>query len=412
MTNLLLLASLALSVQGAPPQAAPYRGDPGELNLAGRVPVERPDTYDGLLIGTVLDPPTPRRLRLNAESELRGTGEFVVQRLRVESSLAYPAGTVVEAYLPFLLRDRMADAHDAWLARPIDPRIAAAAMPVGARVLLLAAKGPQGTLRVPDFHEDDSQYLYTQRFGVDPSGPPAAFASAFFPTGETTLAFGGDPTWRMLGSVAEALRGADGEGAYRIADFLQSVRLPGWKRWRTDDRLSLMFLKAAASASAYHRALIDKALNELRYVGAGDRFYRDLYASAREPDAFPNGVEIPSRTEQPQNFDGTPKDFKHDEPPTVAAWLGFLKGSRSPTVAAWMLPGLDKPAEADVRALARFLDSPDPRLRHAFVRRLSEWYGEAPPEEPRDVRENGVARREYPGLDAAVARWKARLRTP
>ena len=181
--------------------------------------------------------------------------------------------------------------------------------------------------------------------------------------------------------------------------------------------------EAVASAKPYHRALVDHALNRMGYWGYGDRYYRDVRASATDPNAFPDGVPAPEFWEDMNWKNGVdptlPKEFEHGPWPTKEEVLGSILTSKSPTVAAWLLGNYPKPADADVRALARFLDSPDPRLRWAFVERVAAWTGEPSAEKPRPARDGegnvradarGRTVMEYPGLDAAVLRWKVRLR--
>ena len=112
------------------------------------------------------------------------------------------------------------------------------------------------------------------------------------------------------------------------------------------------------------------------------------------------------------------KDFEHTSGTTWEEHQRLLRLAKSPTVSVWLLQNMPKPSASDVRAFSRFLDSPDPRLRWTFVERLAAWTGEPAPDKPRLARDGeGRARKnargldlmEYPGLDAAVQRWKARI---
>lgn len=371
----------------------------GRITREGFVPLDHPEMYDGTSIVTALEPARARRL-------LGGRRWFAVQRARVEDSRAFARGSVVEVYQNFWSQERYVspdDYSDALIGQ-------AGALPVGARALVVGARSDGTFLRTPDLNKDSPQEVRLERGA---GGLPAVYAFVVFDTTRTVLPPLSDPMWRALQAVAEAIPGTSDANVIRVADFLETVRLPEWNdisaNSKTDDRLSSLFSGAVAKQRPYHRALIDLALNKLYYVGYGDRYYHDLYASANDPAAFPDGVGRAWWFELPGVDDSLPKGFRHDASPTQAQFLAILRTAKSPTVAAYILEDLPKPSDADAKSLARLLDSPDPRLRFAFVKRLAAWYGAGAPEEPRPELVDGVVRLVYPGLNDLVAAWKARL---
>jgi hypothetical protein len=374
-----------------------------QIEVEHWIPLDRPETYDGVIVGTVLGPALPRRLVSSVDGTSR---DWAVQRVRVEESRTYPRGAVVETYLNYASRDRSASRPNPDV--PVDQR---GAMPVGSRVLVVGSSAAHGILNAPDRYEAAA----SDRYRLPGGDAPALNGLAFFET-RGSVASDGDPMWRTLASVAGAIGGTSDANVRRIADFLANLRLPQWKVHpaapKAEDRLSELFAGAVARERPYRRALIYGALNRLYYVGYADRWNREVLASATDPAAFPEGV--PARLpfwEDPVGDARIPKGFQHDVPPSLAHWLAMLKQAKSSTVAAWMLKDTPKPPEGEVRALAGFLDHSDPRLRYAFAKRLAEWYGEEAPAPPRAVvLPDGTRQSEYPGLQESVARWKTRLR--
>ena len=404
MIPLLLSALLAPSPQGsAPPTDLPRLLLPAQLNVG--VPLDRPDLYDALMVCTPLGPARSRPLPED--------GYLAVQPVRVEDSRAFAPGTVVEVYYPAIFGPRDSPRPEGTV---IDQT---GAPPVGARVLLVARAAQGGVLRVPDLSTWEAPEKRTLALG--PDAPPSVWGETFFLTGQARLAPKADPKERYVASLAAAVVRTPDDNAAAIAEFMWSFagRRGRFPTGRPEDWLSRAVTEAVAGAKPYHRALVDHTLNRMGYWGYVSRFSRDLAASVEDAGAFPDGVpnlEFSENLYSPM----APKDLKYDPPRTYDELLAITKRAKSPTLAVAFLNTLkSKPADADVRALSRFLDSPDPRLRWAFVERLAAWTGEAAPEKPRPVLNalgfprsdaRGRTLMEYPGLDAAVLRWKARLR--
>ena len=403
MIPLLLSFLLVPAPQGSAPYPdLPRLLLPAQLNVG--MPLDRPDLYDALMVCTPLGPARSRPLPED--------GFLAVQPVRVEDSRAFAPGTVVEVYYPAIFGPRDSPRPEGTL---IDQT---GAPPVGARVLLVARAAKDGTLRVADLSTWDAPEKRTLNLG--PNAPPSVWGETFFLTAQARLAPLSDPKARYVASLAAAVVRTSDDNAVAIAEFMWSFagRRGRFPTGRPEDWLSRAVTEAVAGAKPYHRALVDHALNRMGYWGYISRFSRDLAASVEDSGAFPDGVPNLEFSEDP-NSSMAPKDLKYDPPRTYDELLAITKRAQSPTLAAAFLGTLkSKPADADVRALSRFLDSPDPRLRWAFVERLAAWTGEPSPDKPRPARDGegnvradarGHTLMEYPGLDAAVLRWKARL---
>ncbi len=388
----------ALFVKAAFAQAPTIRPDYFDIRTA----VNHPEIYDGLMIATVLGPAIGHPL-----------GEhlcFAVQKVRIEDSRCFAPGTIVDVYFE---TTGGSGSDQPMMGVPLDQ---AGALPTGARAIIIARAVKDGRLRVPAFDGRGDQEGAALPIGSRSS--PAALGLAFFLTARTRLAPSADPKWRLIESLAAAIPGAGDENARQItrmaADLPDPRKISNYGR--ADDRYSRTFVDAVAHDSAYHRALVDFALNQLRYWGYGDRFFHDLQEAAIDPNAFPTGIPVIQFEESPGTGNNPllPKDFHHASPLTQAEILALVRRAKSPTLAAAYLSAVAaKPSNSDLRLMARFLDSPDPRLRAAFVERLAAWNGEPAPAEAKEVvGPDGTPRTEYPGLEAAVARWKAWFRVP
>ncbi len=338
---------------------------------------------------------------------LPGNPYFASQRVRVLDSAACPAGKTVLVYV--------STAHMRGVEAPKAgvPLEGAGGLPVGQKVLLFARKSV-GSLRIPNV----SDYALPDLGSValQSRNENAFLGEAYFLTSRSRLETAESSRWRALASIAVAIPATGDGNAYRIAKAIPYLYGRGTPSnyGQPDDRFSILFAHSVGHDSAYHRALVDAALNELRYWGYRDRFSRDLREAATDPAAFPDGIPILDFDEEPGtgNNPSLPKDFRHDPPVSQAEVLRVLFRAKNPTLAAAFLQALStKPSMPDIKLLSRFLDSPDPRLRRAFVERLAAWNGEpAPPEAKEVIGSDGTPRMEYPGLEAAVARWKARLK--
>lgn len=181
----------------------------GQVLTEGWAAVGRPDTYDGMLIGTVVGPVVSKAFP-NGVSGFPYPLEFDVQSIKVEDSLRFTAGSVVEVYFPY----RKGSGQESSLS-------------VGERILLLGAStATKGELRMPLFNAgpDPDRHL-----AVADAKVPAIFGVCYFETSRTRLAAVSDPAWQMLTSVAEALRGTSDANAERGETFLENVRIPDWE---------------------------------------------------------------------------------------------------------------------------------------------------------------------------------------
>lgn len=397
-TSLALLAVAALAAL-SPVQRIP--DDYKALNeYALGDQLTHPEWCDGLMVAIAVGPSVwrwlPSRIWL------------VTQPMRVVDSRAFAAGTVVDVYY------RQFNPGYGEVPTPGSAVVPGGVVPIGSRVLLVGRKAEGGLLRVPSI----------VRFGgpdrppvaVDPA-VPAVLQIAVRATAATHLSDDPDPKWRLLGSLAAAIPGTGDANAKEIAESVESLPLRGrHSGGRGDDRLSRLFADAVRNDTAYHRALVDLALNQLQYLGYERRWARDLNAAAEDPNAFPDGLPAPSlmfHEDAALYSSGWPKDYK-PAPPTSDEedWAALLR-ARSPTIAAAFLKDIaTKPSDDRVRALAvKFLAFPDPRARWAMVERLAWWNGHPAPDKPMRVMDSllGVERTDYPGLEEAVAYWRAKL---